>query len=627
MLNLKFCLVLLMAASWCVDASGPRHFPHFSRKVTLLDSPSWQFGLNLDPHFDSLSPGFVPSVSLTPNTTEVPSCFDAAGMGVQGVRGVGMYRTTFTVTKGLPSRLQFGACSFFCRIFVDGKQLGDHRAGGYSMFYVDVPPSTSEARELFVLADNRFNKTLAPTHTGGDFWLYGGLMRSVALHELPLSGEEPAEPAVWRAEVTTVHATKGVIDVRILLSDPNYAGNFHFTMAVDQGAASARSGMASGGVVLVANLTVPDPKLWDVDSPNLHTITVNQATSATGITERFGLRTFDVDPSTYRVRLNGRVLKLHGWNHHTQAPLVSDITRITASPTDAQFDADIQLLLNASTNYVRGAHYPQDQRWLDRLDEAGIVMWEETLGPGTSTANMNDPYFMKYQLQQVDEMLAASFNHPSIFTWGFFNEGPSNDKNACVGYKACSDRIKARDPHRFVTWASNKNDKDVCMEHATLVAYNHYPAWYDMEGDLTYPKTFWNKMADYVFNTLKKPFVISETGAGGIYEWNTNSTDAKWTVKYQTEVLVQDVEVSMANDKVSGVTLWHFFDFKVDDNKCGPCDYQPGVLPPTCSYINISSASGCGRPGGENHKGVVDAWRRPKEGYGVVGRLYNASKF
>lgn len=28
-----------------------------------------------------------------------------------------------------------------------------------------------------------------------------------------------------------------------------------------------------------------------------------------------------------------------------------------------------------------------------------------------------------------------------------------------------------------------------------------------------------------------KPFAISETGAGGIYEWSHNSTDARWTTK------------------------------------------------------------------------------------------------
>ena len=30
----------------------------------------------------------------------------------------------------------------------------------------------------------------------------------------------------------------------------------------------------------------------------------------------------------------------------------------------------------------------------------------------------------KPRLQQVDEMLAASMNHPSIMAWAWFNEGP-----------------------------------------------------------------------------------------------------------------------------------------------------------------------------------------------------------
>ena len=46
----------------------------------------------------------------------------------------------------------------------------------------------------------------------------------------------------------------------------------------------------------------------------------------------------------------------------------------------------------------------QDQAWLDRLDEAGILMWEEALGPNVKTANTQDPYFMGYQVQQLNEV-------------------------------------------------------------------------------------------------------------------------------------------------------------------------------------------------------------------------------
>ena len=125
------------------------------------------------------------------------------------------------------------------------------------------------------------------------------------------------------------------------------------------------------------------------------------------------------------------------------------------------------------------------------------------------------------------------------------------------------------------------------------------------------------------------PFIISETGAEGIFEWSQNVTMAPWTTGYQVEVLANDVDVALANAHISGLALWHFFDFKTDDETqaCGPCVYLEGVTPPTCGHI---ATNHCGestrvRPGGTNHKGVVDFWRRKKQSYAAVAARFNAS--
>ena len=162
----RLMLTLLSAAL----SEAPRYWPKFSgaRTVVTLDG-EWSFGLLDRPSaFDSMSPSFSPADAPTPNTTSVPSCFDEAGMGELGVRGVAFYRTTFEHAGR--ARLQFQACSFYCRVFVDGEEIGEHTAGGYVAFALDVPAaaSPSATRELFVLADNRFNRTTAPMHTGGE---------------------------------------------------------------------------------------------------------------------------------------------------------------------------------------------------------------------------------------------------------------------------------------------------------------------------------------------------------------------------------------------------------------------------------------------------------------------------
>ena len=188
-------------------------------------------------------------------------------------------------------------------------------------------------------------------------------------------------------------------------------------------------------------------------------------------------------------------------------------------------------------------------------------MQTETLGPAVSVANLGDEYFLKEQERQVNEMLDNALNHASIAFWGFFNEGPSHNKKACKGYQASFDVISARDPTRFITYASNRlPSRDLCYHAATVISYNAYPGWYDT-GD---PDDYWNSLANDLESgkypsALGKPFVISESGAGGIYEWKHNKTAVKWTLKYQSEIVSQDVETAINNPNISGIALWHFF--------------------------------------------------------------------
>jgi hypothetical protein len=58
--------------------------------------------------------------------------------------------------------------------------------------------------------------------------------------------------------------------------------------------------------------------------------------------------------------------------------------------------------------------------------------------------------------------------------------------------------------------------------------------------------------------------------------------------------------------------------------QCGSCVYEPHPpslsVPWNCSFIDVT----CGRPGGVNHKGAVDLWRRTKEEFAAVAAIYGA---
>ena len=219
--------------------------------------------------------------------------------------------------------------------------------------------------------------------------------------------------------------------------------------------------------------------------------------------------------------------------------------------------------------------------------------------------------------------VGSQYEPPIHHGVAWFNEGPSNHQEACPAYAACA-RIAGRDPTRLLSWASNKQQDDKCLEYATAVSFNGYPAWYSDQHQLDAPARFWNQNVAWVRDHYPhKPFFISETGAGGLFEWDKNTTDAYWTLKYQQEVIDRDVDVALGNENVSGLTLWHFFDFKGNDGAqaCGPCHYKPDTQPPLCAWYNMTGS--CGRrPGGLNHKGVVDAYRRKKPSFESVKAKY-----
>ena len=343
----------------------------------------------------------------------MPSAFDAqaggdpdlGAPGKPGRRGTGLYSKEISIPAGKEGLLYFAACSFYCHVFVDGKSIGEHRASGYVPFSLVVPKSDKAQRTLLVAANNDFNKTTAPTHTGGDFYNYGGITRNVLLHTLP------AATTIERVETFPISTSS--LDVRVLLRGAATA-SVSLALSFDGGAAGTpKAYPVKGGVVEIPGVAVPQAKPWSLAEPNLHTLTVSAPElGADGVTVRFGLRVLAAEGG--RLTVNGEKVKLKGYNRHTMWPDTGSALTLD------QVQQDVALIKDVNANYIRGAHYPQDQRFLDLCDENGIVIWEETLGPGTRTSDFTDPYWLETQIIAVNEMVSASINHPSVFFHAFY---------------------------------------------------------------------------------------------------------------------------------------------------------------------------------------------------------------
>ena len=515
----------------------------------------------------------------------VPGVFDAT-IPLAGKRGIGVYRTTFRLERGGRHLLRCGGFLLAASVFIDGARIG---LSDLPYSYVDFEfVAEAGSHEIVIAVDNRFQATPLwnPCY---DFYAYGGVLRGLSVSAIP-------ESAIERCAVTPLDLA-GHVRLSLCFDRAVPDGELEITFGFDDGEmTSAKVAVKGGGAVLDA--VVPDPTLWTPESPNLHTVTVR--TSTCSVTERFGIRTVKAEKG--RILLNGHPVKLLGYNRHESHPDFG-----AATPRQLQLQ-DLQLLRNAGCNFIRGSHYPQDEGFLDLCDATGILVWEESLAWGNQQEQLADRVFFDHQVEQTDLMVRRAINHPSVIIWGFLNESASDFPQARPLMKALSDTIRSIDSSRLVSWASNRYEKDICLEFADVISFNLYPGWYDCACDDICPTHLvapaLKKLEDFASGPLyaDKPLLISEIGAAAIYN-NHDRLGSQWSEEYQAALLTEVCDYIVKSDRICGVSLWMFADSR--------------------SYV-----FGLNRVRGFNNKGSLDEYRRPKLGYDAVANSFtHAAKY
>ncbi|CAE7606314.1 uidA [Symbiodinium natans] len=500
--------------------------------------------------------------------------------------------------------LLFGACALRCLVAVDGVVVADH--SGLSPFSVPVASADRELRSITVLVDNRFDHISHPVHQlKYDWYQGGGLLRAVQFHSLAsqhlayLAGVEVFPRTLEHVDV----------DVRTFTADPA-PQSLEYRWKFDD----PQEGCDWGGwsPIIVGsgthNVSVPNARSWSPEKPDLHRLKVALLSSLAGDTRklldcvevRFGLR--HVSTSGRDILLNGQPLKLFGFNRHD----------LTASPvlSHEELARDVRILREVGANFVRGAHYAQDQRFLDLCDENGLLVWEEVLGWQNTPKDFADGIFMMQSLKLADEMAAASVNHPSVIFFGFFNEGRSDDPSPATeaAYRGMASRLRERSRGtRLISWGSSTTIGDRYLRFADVCSFHHYPAWYPTTapGDLEEVKgipLIWEAYANFVEeNFPSKPLLITEAGAGGLFGHH-GPTEEKWTEEFQSLLMQMHYVSVFTNPKIAGLALWQFADIPID--RLVSDDEQ--------------------RPRGLNNKGVVSLSRLPKLSFQALRLLRNS---
>jgi beta-glucuronidase len=554
---------------------------HDVRAVTYLDGV-WDFAFLGD-----VAPEAVEiEVIAYDDRMGVPGCFDATP-AYAGKRGLAAYRRQVTLTGAAQHRLILDGVHHWCRIFIDGVPIRDH-AGGFTEFSVDFGTHPSTSVELVILVDNRFDAGRSPLHCEYfDWYHYGGIARGAELHGL-------ADTWIESVQVETVSLTLPQIRICVAYGALHAPGAVELAMSLDGRPLLAEAlNLPETAGTIEGTVTLQDASLWSPSVPNLHLLHVQLGDD--DLRTRFGIRQIGLRDG--QILINGEPVRLLGLNRHEAHP------QFGHAVPEMVMIADLQQLVDMGSNFVRGSHYPQDARFLDLCDEAGICVWSEAIGWQHTAEHLTDPQFMQAQSNHIDEMVGAAVNHPSVIMWGVLNESHSHDPACRPAYEALLGRLRDLDKSRPVTYASNHPFEDVCFDLVDIISVNCYPGWYVGEVERL-PEEI-DRIVAYVDEAhAEKPLIIAEIGAGAIYGWR-DWNEARWTEQYQARLLEKVIHhLFVDRDRAAGLAIWQFCD-------CRTPEAVQKIL---------------GRPRGFNNKGVVDEYRRPKQAYPVVRRMFRTLK-
>ena len=317
-----------------------------------------------------------------------------------------------TVDKNLLYQLYFEGANITTKVYVNGKDAGDH-IGGYLGFTIDITEFIKSGNnEVLVRVDNGYNPEIIPSQKS-DFFIYGGITRDVWLQTVAITH-------IGNLKITTpsVSFKRASLQLNASINNFKKSDNLILKAALKnpQGKAVATKTFKKLSADTEMGFSeIKNPQLWDTKTPNLYSITVTLLHNKTIIDEiedKVGFRWFEFkDYGPFY--LNGKRLLLRGTHRHEEHAGVG------AAMSNKQHREDMESIKEMGGNFVRLAHYPQDPEIYKACDELGLLVWDEI---PWSRGGVGNDVWKRNTKNQLKEMIAQNFNHPSIIIWSLGNE-------------------------------------------------------------------------------------------------------------------------------------------------------------------------------------------------------------
>ena len=370
-----------------------------------------------------------------------------------------IYRTFFSKQGDDVALLHFGAVDYECKVYVNGNLAAEH-IGGYTPFSCEIQSFLKDGdNELTVCVVDPSDT--APISRGKQATKHGGIWYT------PQSG---IWQSVWLEYLPKTYISKLMITPdfdkkTVTIGIFTNTGTEKFIVTTKDGKRCESNGAA-------VTLDCSDCTPWTPETPALYPFEVVCGEDKVG--SYFAMRKFSVgtrEDGRHCFMLNGKPYFMTGL---LDQGYWSD--GLYTAPSDDALVYDIELAKKCGFNTLRKHIKVEPLRWYYHCDRLGMIVWQDFVNGGGKYnpfailllpnigINVRDDRYGFYArkdktgrdlyYKEMDEIVDALYNCPSIALWTPFNEGWGQFDSL----KACS-HLRALDDTRLIDHASGWSDQ------------------------------------------------------------------------------------------------------------------------------------------------------------------------
>ena len=371
--------------------------------------------------------------------------------------GEGHYKRNIFIPAGFDghAELIFDGAMAEPTVYVNGHKAG-YWAYGYNTFRMDITKLVTPGANLVEVDLNNVEESSR--------WYPGaGIYRPV---QLVLKGRDWIDPWEIYIRTTEIADGKATLELNIGAYYPSAYSHYSADGTAFEVELRDRQGRIvdhrhnaqlskEGQVTMTMN--VKNPQLWTPETPYLykaHIKYMRYGETVDEIVQNVGIRTVKVSKEG-GFQLNGVTRKIKGvCLHHDLGPLGAAVNK-------AALIRQIKTMKAMGCDAIRTSHNMPSQMQMDLCDSLGMMVMAESfdMWKYPKCKNGYARFFDEWSDRDIENLVRANRNHPSIVMWSIGNEIPEQgDKKAIAIIDRLQGLCHQLDPSRPVTQGLDRVD-------------------------------------------------------------------------------------------------------------------------------------------------------------------------